>query len=702
MNKRLMFFFGLAIFAISCSCDRSAGLSAQECYNQGQALLKEGNKVKAYKMFSVAVKKDTSAPRYKYAAALSAPDKNSAFIHALNAWSGGLKNYAVLGALSELSLQTNNEQRLGYTLGLFNELPDSLKTAEFRGDIFHRFNSIDSAISIWNNAYESRVSSRIINKIAGAYIQTRRVRDAIAFLESSRKNGQLDASGYSFLSTAYGLIDSFDTAYRIYAEARSSGRFDASSLVNTAMVNLAAGNNSAAEGILTEILENYPDSRTETLRDARGLLLLVYADRRDSAGITGLLAGITGDNVVDKAERTFLEGTLQLVKGDTTGRKKIIVAQRVLSGSVAVRLIIARQELADRNFENALKLYGTLPTLLTHSPMVAMDIARAQASIGNTDAALMIVSTLHRRKIYTKETLSLFRDLALSQQLIEKAAAAQAVLEKEYGNDVQVQWAGAIMASKAGKLDTALILFEKLCKKYPGNELFEKAKVTTLVLQKQYDRAISECNASGLSVDLATLKAHALYEQGKTQEAANAFEQAIKAKKSRLLLLDYAKFLITIKDNVKAASTLKELIDSSKTDKNKNQGIAMAALLNNFVWSAMQSGLYDAKDLVVAAQRANEIAPGNPKILDTYAASLIFSGKSGECLALLDTCSLTPHHANLLVRQAIAAENRKDNNKAIRAYRRAIVRIDSVADETCSMSRSDIEGAIARLNTEVR
>jgi len=700
MKKRLFTIGGVAALLLICSCNGASRMGPAECYQHGQELLKKGKKAEAYRYFVAAAKKDTAAPQYEYAAAVAAPDRNKAFVHATNAWKGGAKNSAVLGLLASLSLQTNSEQRLLYTLSLYNEMPDSLRTLELRGDIFFQFGAADSSIRLWRSAFESQPSPQLLDKIADAYGQTSRPLKAIEYLEAPRARALLDARGYALLATSYGLIDSFARADSVYAEARRKGRFDILSLINQSMVYLAAGNNAAAEAVLSEALENTEPQHVSSRRDARGLLMLVYASRRDTSRIAGLAAQVNGEGKYDKSERMFLDGALQIVKGDTAGREKVTVAGRMLSGTAAVRAVMARQELVARRYNDALKLYSTLPMLLTHVPQVALEIALAQMGMGNDDMALMIISSLHRRHIITKESLSLFRDLALKKQLYDKASAAQAVLDKRFGSDAQVKWAGAILASRKGKLDSALTLFEALCKEYPGEERFEKAKITSLILLKQYDRAVAECSSSKVPAAVASLKARALFEQGKKQEAITVFDQALETGKNRALLVEYANFFISIGENAKAASALKEIIDSSRAGKDRKQDFHTAVILNNFAWTGLQSGLYNAGEILSAAQKAYEIAPANADILDTYASALLNAGKPAQCVALLDTCSPPLQTPNLLVSLGKAAAQIKDINKAIRAYRQALERMASDTTGNITVRKADIEAAIQRLSSD--
>lgn len=511
----------------------------------------------------------------------------------------------------------------------------------------------------------------------------------------SPQGGLLDVRGYSLLGSTYAFLDDVAHAESTFTEARVRGRYDALSLLSQAIAQMAFGRLALAESLLVSVsVTNADSSNRSTLASARTLLAFLYGVRSDTVALGLLARAPSGGSAIDNGEKMFLEGILQLAKRDSSGRAKIRIAQRVIPDAPAVHLLMARQFCSSGRFNDAIAEYKALPALLVRSPVIAVEYADALARAGRDDDALALISLLHQRKLVSKQSLTLFRDLAFKKRLMDKAFFAQSMLEKRFGDDAQVKWAGAMMALRSGKLDSALTLFDALVKDHPGEERFQRARIMVLFEQAKYDDVIGACAANPV---LADLKARALVKQGKESEARETYRQALTSARSSQLLVEYASFLIDAGENAEASKVLSQAIDSvGKRPGATDAG--MAALLNNFAWTSLQSGVYNAEDIMKAAEKANRLDPSNPHILDTYAAILLKAGKAKQCVALLDTCSPRLQTANLMIALGKAGEQVKDNNRAIRAYRQAIARIDSAGAQGASMSKVELESAVQRLN----
>jgi len=677
------------------SCDVPFSRTPQQDYERGEGLFRAGKREAAFQCFAAASRKDPKNARFHWAAGSTAASRNDAFVHISAAWENGMKNERVLVALVQLSFQTDEKQRIGHALELYSQLPDSARTQEFRGDIFSMFGSLDSSLALWVLAFAAHPSPVLAGKIGSAYGRSGQPAKAVEFLLACKERGLLDARGYTLLGSTYAFVDDVARAESTFAEARFTGRYDASSLVSQAIAEMAFGKIMLAESLLAGVSVTTADSASRvTLLSARTLRAFLYGARVDTASLARLAREASGPSPVDKGERMFIEGILQLAKKDTTGREKIRIAQRVMPDVPAVHLLMARQYVSAGKPKEAIGEYRSLPALLVRSPVIAIEYADALARAGRDDDALALISLLHQRKMISKQSLTLFRDLALRKRLMDKAFFAQSMLEKRFGDDAQVRWSGAVMAFQSGKLDSALVLFDALVKSHPDEERFQRARIMVLLEQEKYDDVIGVC---GARPTLADLKARALSKQGKEAEARETYRQALATAKTSQLLVEYANFLIGAGDNAEASKTLSLAIDSV----GKRPGTAdagMAALLNNYAWTSLQSGVANMDDIIKAVEKANRLDPANPHILDTYAAVLLKAGKAKQCVALLDTCSPSLQTTGLLIALGKAGEQVKDNNKAIRAYRQAIARMDSAGVVDGSMSRADLESAVQRLS----
>jgi predicted Zn-dependent protease len=367
-----------------------------------------------------------------------------------------------------------------------------------------------------------------------------------------------------------------------------------------------------------------------------------------------------------------------------------------LGGMPVVNLVYARQRAKAGNHKRAVKLYRSLPPLILRSPIMIVELATAQANMGEIDQALSTLSSMHAKGAFSKASLELFRDLTFRRQLNDKSKAAQTLLEKKYPGDAGVQYSGALMALREGKVDSAVSILAQLAKKHPEEERFELSRLSALLLTRDYDRVIEEINASTAPKDaLASLKARAYRRKGDLPGAEEALRKGLEQRRSPRLLLEYADILIAQEKHDRAAEVYREIMTEHEEELAKDSS-GNAMLLNNFAWARISSGNSDDQALD-AARKAHTLAPLNPHILDTYATGLLKKGEWKECINLLEDDSVVTKEPRLLVHLATALEKRNKINRAVRTYREAYDMSASGTALPLGISREELNGRIERL-----
>lgn len=357
-----------------------------------------------------------------------------------------------------------------------------------------------------------------------------------------------------------------------------------------------------------------------------------------------------------------------------------------------VILIYARELARAGKFAQADSLYQRLPQVILTSSQVLTEFAFIKATLGKDEDALKFISRLHAHKLFSKISLELFRDLTFKRKLFEKSAAAQKLLELKFKDDVQIQWRGAVLALNQGKTDSAITLFSNLAKKYPTEETFEVMRINALLIKGSYEQVLQECASSPLAstskATISALKARALRKLQKNSEACLAFEEAIEGAKNNKLEIvsEYAGFLLEIGDQKKAAALFWDLVTAFEKNPKKDT-VALAMLLNNFAWSAIESGSKDDKTIIEAAKKANALQPQNISIIDTYAMVLLKTGSYKECINLLQDKNSVIKEPRMLVYLGQAYEKRGDKNKAVRNYLQALAIPDSVGKMPLQINR---------------
>lgn len=655
------------------------GKNADNLYEEGMKELKQGKVESAYKFFKRASKKDIKNHKYSWAAASTAPNQNESFVQTKASWDNGLKTPLVLMKLTSVAFHTSLEQKLNYALNLYKELPDSLRTNEFKGDIFFNFEKYDSALAIWNSIKSKKPSAEIVNKIALCYQKSGKTDTLMIFLESSRKQKLLNSTGYLMLSNLwlkdydYAMVDS------VFRMAERDGAVDDAYKAEYASVLMFSNRINDAQKMLREVSRTGSLSASLKLYSST-LLSYSYFLTRDSLSLkTAMQNNDTTDFIKTTVKK--LSGILLSLRADTALHvKEIRSLHKKAPYDPVVQLVLAQELKKAKNFEAADSAYRKLPATLFFSPAIVVDIADLKAKIGKDDEAMVLINRLHENKVYNKKSLELFRDLAFKKKLFEKSDAAQKILQKKFKDDVTVQWSGALLALGKGKIDSAITIFTELAKNHPSEEIFEMMRINAYLLKGDLKSVLSACSTTWLPQAAKNIfKARAYRKMGDAKNAKVSYEIALKTSKTDNVdvYLEYAEYLLETDDQNRASSIFADLINKYEKSSKKNDAY-FSSILNNFAWTAMNSQNMDKNTVLNAAKKAIELQPSNHNILDTYATALLKYDNYKECIKLLKDDKSIVSEARLLVHLAQAYEKSGDVNKAVRLYKDALALPDSV------------------------
>jgi predicted Zn-dependent protease len=682
-------------------CSSCSTATPEEEFARGKELLEEGKRERAYKHFKRAAGKKKTDGTYHWAAASVAPNQNAAFVHAELAWKNGLKQPAVLWSLIQLSFHTTLDQKREYAFTRYEELPDSFQTSALRGELFYRFEQYDSALVIWDTLYEQSWSPTWVSKIAMAYGKMDKADSALAVLERARASKKLDAQAYVLLASMLFRGGEYKEVDRLFAESRQGKLYDDGMRVSHATLLMLQNRFGDAQSILKAISDTVADPAVNLIHHrARALLSYMAYLRRDSSAIIALRDYIEADEPKWRATETaFHEALLAQLRRDPSTLEQLRDLRKSLGGGI-VDLAYARECLRRGRFEEALEGYKALPGSFRSSPGITVELARVLAGAGKEKEALAVLGDMHKRKLFTKASLELFRDLSVRQDLVEKSLAAQKLLESRFGDDVGVKWKGAMLALKRGKTDSALVLLTRLAKEHPEESRFETARLSTIFLTKDYERLIEECaNSDGPTETVAVLKARAYRKLGRLREANAAFTEALAAERKPAILMEYADFLIAAEKPAKAVEVYQEIMEKHAEGLERDS-LANAVVLNNLAWANLDTKTPDVKRALWAAEKAHDLAPDNPHILDTYADALLRAGKYRDCVHLLHADPLTAGEPRLIHHLATAFEQDGDINKAVRHYQDILTVMDSSAVLPVPFTEQEIRAKVTEMTSE--
>jgi tetratricopeptide (TPR) repeat protein len=674
--KRSLFplFLSFIILFYVSLCFSGPEISAQQYFEKGMEKQKQGKRSEAYDCFRQAIKKDPSNPLYSWAAASSAGNREDAFTNAEDAWAKGYKRPQGLFFRTALSFHGNRQEALTFALNAFKEMPDSFRTPEVRGDLFFRFEEYDSALAQWEPLYSRSPSPTVCRQIALAYSGKGDFVKAQGVLSEARRKNLLDRAGLSALATLYAFTFDYAAVDSLFRDMNRQGLFNDTSQMEYAEILVVQDRYDNALKILGGTHNSLLAKGDAGLAfRARTLLYLLYYMKKQPDGIMRTASMIPKEFPFQKAEKTFAETAADTTLDSAQSLAKIEVNRKALPPSPSLDLVIARENMARGNFKKSAEYFSSLPPLFNRSPRVLAERATVHFAMGADSVALALINILHIRKLYTKQSLEVFRDIMLKNNILEKGMAAQSVLEKQYPRDAGVVLKKGLIALAAGKTDSAFAVFSALAKQYPDNDDFEVLRISVLLMQKKYDKVLGECTRSRASpAALASVQARALHYSGKIPEARTVFEKLTQEKKTRRLLLDYTTFLLETSQFDRAVPVFKDLIADSR--KNAGAGSTELGLMyNNLAWSCLKADSCPETELLGAAKRAYSLASDNPHILDTYAEALLKTGRYDDCIKLLKDNPLVVKEPRLLFHLGTAFEKKNNRYEACQTYSSAVL-----------------------------
>jgi predicted Zn-dependent protease len=648
-------------------CNQAKCGNPADCYQKGIEKVKAGQAKDAYSFLAAAAESEPNNANYQWAAARVSPNPKFALFHIKTAWDNGLRNPEIFQAYVTVSSFSDVPQRLAFALTLYAQMPDSLKSDDFRAKIYFNFQQYDSCLTIWQKAFAAKPSPILGNNIVKSYLRKNENANAKNFLKKCNDMKLLDGEGYLLLATAH--LREFDYAAipKIFEDARKNGLFDAGLQVAYGQMLIAQDKYAEAEMQLAALPQPPPEQKnSSTYQQARISLAYIYFLTKSPLRIDSLIKTSRDDLPVFKAEHELCQLLSRHLNDTMSMMDSLSPIVKRMPEYPELNLLMARESVKASRYEQALVMYKRLPDFYLRSPRVMIQCAWLYNQLAKPEEALILIGALHQKNIFSKATLELYRDITYKLNRLEDAAKAQKFLEQRYKDDAGILYTSGVMALKSGKLDSAQAIFTRLSARFPDEEHFTYYRVLVLFLKEDFQGVLRECGRiPKVSPLLARVQARAYEKLGKTTEADSIYQQAIARQEDIGAMLEYADFLMKNKKNSQAADIYQRVLNTKKDVLSKDSS-GNAIVLNNLAWSLMQSDNADKKMVLAAAAKACELAPKNPNILDTYANALNTYGKYSDCIKVLTTTASTQKEARLLIHLAFAYENLGDINKAVR------------------------------------
>jgi predicted Zn-dependent protease len=662
----------IAIFYLGAGCNTVSCKNPEDCYQKGILLLGSGQKEQAYKLLSKAAHDDPSNVTYQWAAARTAPNPKFALFHVKTAWDNGLRNREVFDAYLGLSRITEATPSLLFALQLYRQLPDSIRTDEVRAGIYFSFKMYDSTIAIFRDIFDKKPSSATGNSLAKAYLAKGENAKAKEFLLECQGSKLLDTEGYALLNLAF--LRDFDYAgcASVFEAAKKDGKYNDELKLIQARGLIAQEKISEAEKVLQPLLTaSHAGKNSDLLRNVRAVQAYTSFLKGSKDAIVSLKKGLP-DTGSARLEKIFYNAIIKRLS-DTASLVPVLTdLLKKFPAYPEIQIILAQELARSGKNDEALKVYQNLPDVYLGSPRIIIERARLLDQKGKSSDALVMISLLHSKKIVTKSSLELFRDISFKKNLTDKAFQAQAILEKTYKNDVGVRWASGVMALRTGKNDSAITVFSSLLKEYPKEVRFVYGLSSACFNKGDYERVVKECSVREIKdLNILRLQARAFSKLGKNAETDSIYRAAVAAHKDAGLRMEYAEFLQNNKNPEKAAEIYADLIKTSRQNPGSDSGKTLAIILNNLAWSLLHVQGADKEKVLTTIKKAYELDPKNAAIIDTYTTALMQYGRFSEVISLLEGSELTNKIVDLRILLADAYEKTGKINNAVRTLQDA-------------------------------
>lgn len=583
--------------------------SPAEYYQQGETYLKSGRYTEAYDAFKTAVNLAPENPEYHWRVsrlAVMFKDTPLARQHTDLAWEKGMRTPALAHALIRLNNQPEAKKH-EYALSLLEQFPDSPEKEELHGDVLGLLGQHDKAYDIWKSVAMNSPSDIIVAKIARASLFLQKQNEATEFIQSLWEKNQLGPMSFNILASLYIFSDAYEDADKLFSEAKISDWFDDNLRLKYAYYRFAKGMIPEVQQILHQLIQAKDQEKHDRLiparHNARILLSFLWAMNPEDKSNIQMLRQMAKEELSQAAlkievipwidiavnarrlegEILFHDFLVNRPSDPGVAFETITKINHLIPDHPVVQLQYARECISYGKLDEGLSVFNhaeSIPGfkkmegvsgLFYQSPIFIIDLAKALAIKGDTENARLLLGWLHQKKIATKASLQLFRDLSILEKDIVQAEKTQTILETIYPNDRELKLEGAALYSTTNNLDNALTILDELIENEPGNKDLKLAKMIVYLRKKEFSRVISECDQFELPKDQqAIIKARAYSELGQQDKAEVLFRIAAEHNPSPAVQAEYAQFLLS---TGKTAMAMDLLLNVLKNDPNNHAAL---------------------------------------------------------------------------------------------------------------------------------
>jgi len=560
--------------------------------------------------------------------------------------------------------------------------------------------------------------------LIGILLKTQRTKKALALAQEMVAQTPDKPESLTVAAGAYLQAGDAKTAQLLFERATAKGVRDTSALTGLAMARMMGGDADQGVRLLMEA-----SAAEESGIEADLILVNYYVGRKRFDQALARLATIASKRPGD-ARILLLEGEVLLAAGrQSEARTAFERADELQPNSAPVIRHLARLDLADGQADRARKRFEHSIARLPKDPGILLvyaqwleeaksDLDTVRATIekavalapDNADVRLYLVA-FHMRRQDLERAVALAGEAATAIPRNERLLTVLADLEGRTGRPdlaavtlskaIQIAPTSAELLVRladvqqtSGDLDAAKASLRKALGVQPG---YRPATLRLVALELQANNSPAKALVAARELQRSQpsdaggyyLEGQVFVQQGNWPEAIRAFRKGIEQSQSPQLVIGLHQSLGKSGRSEEAARVAADWIRANPRDVVVRSYLAESALaakdyataariykgvvadfpnnvraLNNLAWAASQVG--DPKTLEYA-ERARQLAPDNPQVLDTLGSILVEQGDLARGTELLRQASAAaPNAPNLRLHLAKALIKSGDRTGARR------------------------------------
>jgi len=563
-----------------------------------QKLLQEGRNQEAFIILEELVKEDPENVQFVFEAARVAMLLNKdklATRYMLQAWGLGKKdlNFFVL-LLNRARIPAG--EKLELFDKMYAELPETPQLQDLKARFYSRYGKNQEALTIWRKLCESSPDEAMILRFTRKLEMLGRRDEALDVLGQQWRAGNLGPRGFNLYLSLLVFANRFDDAAALFQDS-SKVLQNPEIQFKQALFDLAGGNFKKSMPLLLQLID--PPEKDQiglavahrarmqlalqrSVVDGPGAIFddLEMLSQKQSAAIpqAGVVTPVLGIKVSPRlidAENLLYVFFRSLQRPGQEDDELLTTLQGLLPDNSVVQYLTLRRDIVTGRSADAVAMYGSLAKvhplallegtngLFYKSPLFMVEVARALKMDKDTSAALALIGSLHRRNIYTRDTLEMFQELSAASGDKEQQWKTQQILMNRFKDDVGIQMQGIRLADSLGMRDKALAIINHLeSEAGVSSQNLEMTRLMLMLKENRIQEVFAQLKSSDLPSETKNLiRARAYLQSGDRKKAEEYFVKALDRDNDFYGYLDYARFLLVEGRYAEAEKLYQEILD---------------------------------------------------------------------------------------------------------------------------------------------